>query len=107
MTSIQRDEILAAYSDGLRELLGEALDAVILYGSHARGDACDESDIDVLCVMRRTFDHGDMIALTSALTAQLSLEYGVVLSRTFVTREDFETRQLPFLMNVRKEGIAV
>ena len=107
MTSTQRDEILHVYRAGLREALREALEAVILYGSHARGDDRKESDIDVLCVMRSPFDYGEMIARTSALTARLSLEHGVVLSRAFVTRDEYETRQLPFLMNVRREGVSV
>ena len=107
MTSTQRNEILHAYRAGLRKALHEALDTVILYGSHARGEDSKESDIDVLCVMRKPFDYGEMIARTSALTARLSLKYGVVLSRAFVTRDEYETRQLPFLMNVRREGIAV
>ena len=84
MTSTQRTEILHAYRAGLKEELHDALDAVILYGSHARGEDRTESDIDVLCVMRKPFDYGEMIARTSALTARLSLEYGVVLSRAFV-----------------------
>lgn len=107
MTSTQQDEILHAYRAGLTEALGEPLDAVILYGSHARGEDRKDSDTDVLCVMRGPFDYGEMIVRTSALTARLSLEYGVVLSRAFVTRDDYATRQLPFLMNVRREGIAV
>lgn len=107
MTSTLRDEILRAYGAGLREALGDALDVVILYGSHARGEAHDDSDIDVLCVMRRPFDYGEMIARTSVLTARLSLEYDVVLSRAFATRDDYEMRQLPFLMNIRREGVAV
>ena len=107
MISTQRDEILHAYRTGLAAALHDALDAVILYGSHARGEEGEESDIDVLCVMRGPFDYGEMITRTSALTARLSLEYGVVLSRAFVTRNEYETRQLPFLMNVRREGVAV
>ncbi|MCC6487418.1 MAG: nucleotidyltransferase domain-containing protein [Candidatus Hydrogenedentes bacterium] len=107
MTTTQRNEILRAYRIGLAEALGEALDSVILYGSHARGEERNDSDIDVLCVMRRAFDYGELISRTSELTAQLSLEHGIVLSRAFVTRDDYESRQLPFLMNVRKEGIPV
>ena len=107
MIPTQTDEILHAYHEGLKRVLGEALDAVILYGSAARGEEHSESDIDVLCVLRQPFDYAQMIARTSALTARLSLEYGVVVSRAFVTRDDYEMRQTPFLMNVRKEGVPV
>lgn len=107
MTKTQCDEILLEYRAGLTELLGESLDTVILYGSHARGENHDESDIDVLCVMRRPFSYGEIIALTSELTARLSLAHGVVISRVFVTRQEYETRRLPFFMNVRREGVAV
>jgi hypothetical protein len=48
-----------------------------------------------------------MLDLSSDLVASLSLEKDVVISRAFVSREEFEKKQSPFLMNVRREGIAV
>ncbi len=33
---------------GLREIFGEKLDSVLLYGSYARGDYDDESDVDII-----------------------------------------------------------
>jgi len=74
MISLQQKEVLQAYLAGLRETLRETLDAVILYGSCARGESNEDSDIDVLCIMRDPFSYGEMISRTSALTAQLSLE---------------------------------
>ena len=62
-------------------------------------------DIDVLCVMSGSIDHGQLIERTSELTARLSLQHDVVLSRAFVSREAYDSRQLPFLMNVRREGV--
>lgn len=99
--------ILAEYRTRLEEVLGEALASVIVYGSRARGDAEQDADVDVLCVMNGRFDYGDLIEKTSAATAEISLKYGVTLSRTFVSHEDMETRDIPFLMNVRREGVAV
>ncbi len=101
------DRIVRAYRDGLAAALGDDLDQVILFGSQAREDARAESDIDVLCVMRGPVDYGGLIGRTSELTAALSLERDVVLSRAFVTKTEYETRQLPFLMNVRREGVPV
>jgi predicted nucleotidyltransferase len=33
--------------------------AVILFGSHARGDACQESDIDLLVIRKNDFKPGE------------------------------------------------
>jgi predicted nucleotidyltransferase len=100
-------DILREYKEGLEGILGDRLREVILYGSRARGDPDDSSDIDVLCVMRGSFDYGEMIKLTSELTARLSLKYEVVLSRVFVSESDYQARNLPFFMNVRREGISL
>jgi len=100
-------QILKEYQSRLRELLGDDLASIVLYGSQARGDAEEGSDIDVLCVMKKTFDYGELILRTSEITAELSLKYNVVLSRSFASLEDYKTRQTPFLMNVRREGVAV
>ena len=99
--------ILKTYRTQLKEVLGEDLDSIVLYGSQARGDAVEGSDIDVLCVMKRPFDYGELILRTSEITAEISLKYDVVLSRSFARLEDYKTRQTPFLMNVRREGVAV
>lgn len=106
MSDQELRRILSEYRAGLTAELGNALHAVILYGSQARRDASAISDVDVLCVMQGAFDYGDLIDRTSELTARLSLEHDAILSRTFATRHDYETRRLPFLMNVRREGVA-
>ena len=99
------EEALARYSALLRRDLGEELDAVLLYGSQARGDPIEGSDIDVLVIIKQPFDYGEMLDRTSASTAETSIEYDVVLSRAFATREDYDSKSTPFLMNVRREAV--
>ncbi len=97
--------ILVALRRELERVLGDQLDSVVLYGSHARREASQYSDIDVLVILRADFDYADLIRRTSAVVADLSLQYDVVLSRAFVTRERFECGNSPFLLNVRREGV--
>lgn len=98
-------EVIREYREGLERLFGDQLVSVTLYGSFARGEGREDSDIDILCVLRSPFDYGDAIRKSSELTARLSLAHDVVLSRVFVSEEDVKTRNLPFFMNIRREGI--
>jgi predicted nucleotidyltransferase len=91
----------------LEALYGPRLVKMVLYGSHARGDAESGSDIDVLVVLKGPVSPGEEIARSSRIIATLSLEHNVVLSRAFVSDERFEGEQSPLLLNVRREGIAV
>jgi len=98
-------ELLEKYRAGLFAIFGDKLRDVILFGSQARKDAHPGSDIDVLCVMDGQFDYGEMIRKTGDLTASLSLEFDAVLSRAFVSEDDYANCNLPFYQNVRREGI--
>jgi predicted nucleotidyltransferase len=99
--------ILHELRAGLTQRLGDQLEAVYLYGSHARGEARPDSDIDVLVVLNGEFDYFNMIERTCKLAADLSLENDTVVSLAFTSKDKFDHKMSPFLMNVRKEGIAV
>ena len=99
------EKAVREYREGLEKLFEDQLVGVILYGSFARGEGREDSDIDVLCVLRGPFDYGEAVRRSSELPASLSLAYDVVLSRVFVSEADLKTRNLPFFMNVRREGV--
>jgi predicted nucleotidyltransferase len=107
MERSQLQPILNTLRQGLRVIYGERLEDVILYGSQARGDARDDSDIDVLVVLKDSFEYGEMLRRTSDLVASLSLENDVVISRAFTSKADYQKSRMPFLMNVRCEGIRI
>jgi predicted nucleotidyltransferase len=104
-TSIR--EILNELRRRLETLYGDRLVKVILYGSHARGDAESESDIDVLVVLKGVVSAWLEIERTGKDVAELSLEHDVVISCLFMAEERYLTRNSPLLLNVRREGVPV
>ena len=89
------------------QIYGDQVDSILLSSSRDRGNERPHSDIDILVVLKNDFNYSEMLRLSSDLVASLSLENDVVISPSFVSKEQFEHRQTPFLMNVRREGITV
>jgi predicted nucleotidyltransferase len=92
---------------GLREIFGDVLECVILYGSVAKGTQTDESDVDIALLVRNyTADmHDRMIDFI----IDLELEYGNVLSVVLIDSDNFKEWEnvLPFYKNVKEEGIVL
>jgi predicted nucleotidyltransferase len=101
----ERAKLLNHISAELSHLLGEKIEQILLYGSYARGEARDDSDLDILIVMSGEFDYAALIRQTSELIARLSLENDVVISRAFISKDRFENERSPFTLNIRREAV--
>ena len=99
--------VLNELRERMKTLYGPELRQLLLFGSQARGDSEPGSDIDVLVVLNREVRPGEEIRRTGAIVSELSLAHNVVISCAFVSFQRFRNEQSPFLMNVRREGIAI
>lgn len=99
--------LLEELRQGLKELYGDRFVRLILFGSQARNEATEDSDIDVMVVLRGTVSPGDEILRMGCLVNDLSLKYDELIAAFPISELSFEQRTSPFLRNVRKEGITV
>ncbi len=100
---IQR--LLAELKKGLTELYGARLKAVYLYGSYARGDYDENSDLDVMIVLDHYASYWDELMYSAELASNVSLEHNVAISRMIMTEEQWKKGDLPVLRNIRAEGV--
>jgi predicted nucleotidyltransferase len=98
-------EILKEFREEIGKLYGKRLKDVILYGSWARGEAKEESDIDLLVVLKGEVMPGKEIDRMIDIITEINLKYGVLLSVFPISEEEYSTVNSPLLINVRKEGI--
>lgn len=85
------------------------VEAMILYGSVARGEAGEESDIDLLILTRNQLSRSERHQITG-LVFEANLEYGTNFSTMVLARSSWETglfSVLPIRQEIIKDGIAV
>ena len=93
-------ECAAVYSGSFRN--------AFLYGSYARGDYTDESDVDILLVVDTNAEGIKLHrAEISRISSDLSLKYDITVSITVKPSEQFDRFSdiLPFYKNVVSEGV--
>ena len=102
------EPILKEFKKQISELYGQRLKKVVLYGSYAKGQANDEhSDIDLAIVLAGAVDPCKEIGRMADIFTDLNLEHNVLIAVYPVSESNFDNMESPFLINVRREGIAV
>lgn len=97
-------KLLREFKKELTRIYGERLKGVYLYGSYARGENQQGSDVDIMIVLDSYQRYGDEIKRTSELNATLSLDYNLSVSRLFLTEERWKHEDSPLLRNIRAQG---
>jgi predicted nucleotidyltransferase len=99
------EDMLRRLRSELTKIYGERLKGVYLFGSHARREAGEESDVDVLIVLDRVENYSAEIDRTGEVISELSLRLGVTISRVFASEERWLKDQTNFFLNVREEAV--
>ncbi|HYA43738.1 MAG TPA: nucleotidyltransferase domain-containing protein [Syntrophobacteraceae bacterium] len=99
------DDVLAEAKALLSAQFADKLKGIVLFGSYARGDFKEESDIDLLALLSPLGDRRTERKRIFSAVCDLSLKYDVVLSIVLMDYDVFRSRKTPLALNVGREGI--
>lgn len=102
------DDIKEELVEGLTGIFQKNISMIILYGSVARGEAADSSDIDIAIIVKEPINQNTKKQFVSR-AANMDLRYERVFSIVDIQESNMKKWEhvLPFYQNVRKEGIVL
>ena len=106
----EKQEILQSFVAEMKKIFGKSLKKVILYGSYARGDNRENSDMDIMILT--TFTDNEIRAIENwvyDIAYDYELADQVQISVNIKNEEHFNywLGALPYYDNIRKEGIVL
>ena len=105
-----RQDIILEFSRQVRNLLGDSLSKVILYGSCARGDDNENSDVDIMLLTSLTDEEIEKIENSVFdLAFEFQMQYLLDISVVIKNEEQFNywLGAVPFYNNVQREGVVL
>jgi len=108
--SPDRHRVLYEFGAECKRLFGDRLSDVRLFGSCARGDYNEESDIDVMLLLN--MDRAESkryLDEVCHVTSELDMKYGVFLSPILQSKPEYDAAKsfLGFFKNVEHEGVSI
>lgn len=100
-------KILAETRQELEKKYAQRLKQMILFGSYARGDHSNDSDIDIILLLNKSNSLSAERDIYLPITSRLSLKYDKVISIIPMKVEEFKRKKTPLILNVHKEGISL
>ncbi len=103
-------KILDEFLEEVKQILGNRIKKIILYGSYARGDYNKSSDIDIMIL---TDLKPEEISKYSLLiwekSADIEIDKGIVISPLIRNLDNFNSwiNVKPFYMNIANEGVVL
>lgn len=107
---VKEHNIIMEFSRKIKQLMGNSLSKIILYGSYARGDYKADSDIDIMVLTTLTDSEIEKIESDIyGLAFDFLMDYGVDISIVIKNEKQFDywLGAVSFYNNVQREGVVL
>ncbi len=104
LPSLQTNPALIKFYALLSATYGERLERVVLYGSHARGDAKADSDYDIAVFLRNLGDRWAESDKIAEIATEVLQETGEVIHAMPYAEGAYRERS-PLMHEIRREGL--
>jgi len=98
-------ELMKELKEGLVQIYGDKLKAVYLYGSYARGDYRQGSDVDVMILLKSYRNYWEELYRSSDYVSDISLKYEVTISCLIIKEIQWQQSDMPVVRSIRKDGV--
>ena len=99
--------ILRELRPELERAYGDRLQRVCLYGSYARNQATDDSDIDVAIVLRGPVNRAEERHRMGDVASAISLQHNCLLTLFFLSDEEYRNPPYAVHRHIVREGVDV
>jgi len=97
-------DYLAELSRKVRERFGDCVEKIILFGSHARGDYGEDSDIDLLVIVKDRKIEYELRKLVYSFIPKV----GKLISVKIIESEDYRRlKDTSFIRSIEREGVVI
>ncbi len=101
------DDIVKIMVECYRNVYGDNIVDIVLYGSYARGDYEEDSDIDIVALVQgNRLELQEKLKIVWDKSAEVGMENNIMVSPTVIPYDEFIKYQdtLPYYRNIVKEG---
>ncbi len=99
--------VIEQFRAGLREEFASNFRGLVLYGSYARGEETEGSDIDLIVLFKDAETAAASGSKVSGLAHCILVESDALVSAMPMSERSYQMGRSPFFLNVKREGIFV
>lgn len=91
----------------LTNAYGDRIERVVVYGSFARGEADEESDMDIAVIAADELDPNSVENSRDSLLFQILPEKSELITVSVIPESKYNTYNSPLIRNIKKDGVSV